>query len=382
MEVDVAVIGAGPAGSVIAALLASRGVSVAVLDRDRLPRDKVCGEFLSWDALPILDLIGLGGALDAAGSPVIGRCRVVGRRRTREFTLGPGARGVSRFLLDELLLSAAATAGAKRMDGTAAAAFSFDRGRWMVTLEAEEIQARAIVGAWGRWGRFDQHLRRAFVSDRTHRNFGFKRHYHGPHDPSVVELHSFRGGYAGVNRVERDRVNICGLVHAGRLSGQKERWDGLIAELRRESPSLDQLYALHQPAQENHLSSDPLIFRARLPVEQGIWMVGDASGVVDPLTGNGMAMAMQSALLAAPRLLRLLESPARRAALEAEYVREHRELFASRIRWSRTVAALLARPALLDAALAAAPGSAAGTALFDRTRATEAGLARLLTHWV
>src|SRR5262249_47356269 len=145
-SVDVAIVGAGPAGSTLAALLAQRGVAVALIDRDAFPRDKLCGEFLSYDALPILDALRVA----IADAPVIVRCRVVSRHRTWEFALPHSARGVSRLLLDDLLFRNAVAAGVTPITATA----------------TELPNAQVIVGAWGRWGRFDAQLARSFVRDR------------------------------------------------------------------------------------------------------------------------------------------------------------------------------------------------------------------------
>jgi flavin-dependent dehydrogenase len=377
---DVAIIGAGPAGSTLAALLAGRGVDVALYDRDVFPRDKLCGEFLSYDALPILEPLGVVDAIDRAGAPRIDRCRVVGTKRTYEFAFPHSARGVSRFYFDDLLLRTAGERGAKRRDGVTIASL-------------DEVDAKIVVGAWGRWGRFDQQLQRAFVRNRTRRNFGFKRHYvkdssslSGEARSPVlrrdsIELYSFRQGYLGVNAVEGGITNICGLVHASRLTGHKGRWDAFIETIRREEPRLEELYAKHEPAQDGYLSSEPVIFRARSAVEVGVFMIGDASGVIDPLTGNGMAMAIQSALLVAPFLLRLLETPAQRAAIEDEYRRAHRAMFIPRIAWSRRVAALLSRPRLLDAALATSRSPRVGELLLRHTRASREEMERRAGAW-
>ncbi|MEA2465351.1 MAG: hypothetical protein QOJ98_3098 [Acidobacteriota bacterium] len=367
IEVDVAIIGAGPAGSTLAALLAQRGARVALFDRDTFPRDKLCGEFLSYDALPILQPLGVLDAIDHAGAPRIERCRVVGSKRTYEFALPHAARGVSRLFLDDLLIRTAATAGAMRHDGT-------------TVTSLQDVNAKVTVGAWGRWGRFDQQLDRAFVRDRSHRNFGFKRHYRGT-QTNTIELYSFARGYLGVNSVEGGITNICGLVHASRLAGHKGRWDSFVETIRAEEPRLETLYSQHEPAQEHYLSSEPVIFRARSAVEGGVFMIGDASGVIDPLTGNGMAMAIQSALLAAPVLLRLLESPARRTELEIEYRARHRAFFAKRIAWSRRVALLLSRPRLLDLSLAALRTPRIGELFLARTRASHAEIERLAAAW-
>lgn len=369
---DVAIVGAGPAGSTLAALLAQRGARVALLDRDAFPRDKLCGEFLSYDALPILAPLGALAAIDEQRAPHIERCRVVGAHRTYEFALPHAARGVSRLFLDDLLLRIAERHGATRLDGTTATTLDATR--------VNDIDAKIVVGAWGRWGRFDQQLGRGFVRDRSRRNFGFKRHYRGTAS-NVIELYSFARGYLGVNSVEGGVTNICGLVHASRLAGHKGKWDAFIDTIRAEEPRLEELYARHEPAQENYLSSEPVIFRARSAVEGGVFMIGDASGVIDPLTGNGMAMAIQSALLAAPLLLRLLESPSRRASIEDQYRDAHRRFFSRRIAWSRRVAMLLSRPRLLDAALAATGSTRIGEMLLRKTRASREEVERMAADW-
>jgi flavin-dependent dehydrogenase len=366
---DVAIIGAGPAGSTLAALLARRGVDVAVFDRDAFPRDKLCGEFLSYDALPVLAPLGVLDAIDAAGAPRIERCRVIGSKRTYEFALPQAARGVSRMFFDDLLLRTAEASGAKRRDGE-------------TVTSLEHLDAKIIVGAWGRWGRFDQQLERGFVRDRSHRNFGFKRHYFSSTTrTNSIDLYSFRRGYLGVNAVEGNITNICGLVHASRLAGHKGRWDSFVESIRAEEPRLEELYAGHAAAQEHYLSSEPVIFRARSAVEGGVFMIGDASGIIDPLTGNGMAMAIQSALLVAPMLLQLVETPSRRAEIEARYRRAHRDFFASRIAWSRGVAKLLSRPRLLDAAMAAVRTRRAGEIFLQKTRGKVGVVEQLAEEW-
>jgi len=363
---DVAVVGAGPGGSTLAALLAMRGLSVALIERDTFPRDKLCGEFLSYDALPIVEALGI----DLDGAPAIDRCRVVSRHRTYEFAFPHAARGISRMKLDELLFRKAIALGATACDGQTATVVEQHR----VVTDRGEIKAKVVAGAWGRWGRFDQQLDRAFVHDRSHRNFGFKRHYRGPREIGIIELYSFARGYLGVSDVEEGITNICGLVHADRLAGHKGKWDSFIETIRAEEPRLEAMYCGFEPAQEHFLSSEPVIFRSRSAVEGGIFMIGDASGVIDPLTGNGMAMAIQSALVAAPYIVCALTD----RSAEDQYRQEHRRMFGKRIGWSRRVAALLSRPAMLDQSLRLARGPAIGAFLLRHTRAARDEMARLV----
>jgi len=386
-EVDVAVIGAGPAGSTLAALLAKSGISCAVIDRDRLPRDKVCGEFLSYDALPVLEWIGAAATVDSAGARRIRRCRIFGSSKPYEFDFPAEARGISRMQLDLLLLENAARHGATRMDGWTALRVERAGGRATLTLEARsgqtrEIRPRIVAGAWGRWGRFDKQLGRRFVSDTSHRHFGFKRHYRGiTADSDSVDLYAFRGGYLGVSAIEGGQTNICGLVHQERMAGMRGGWKGFVPSVAEESAPLRTLFATHQPDQEEFLTSEPVVFRAKEPAEGGILMIGDAAGIIDPLTGNGMAMAVQSALLAAFSIREILGGRERQL-VEKQYSQDYSDLFRSRIIWSRSAARILSHPRLLDLSLRIAGRSRMGERILSGTRARPGAVDGLLERWI
>ena len=173
---DVAIAGAGPAGATLAALLSERGISSVLVERDTFPRDKLCGEFLSYDALPILEHLGLMETIDREAAPRIDVCRVISGKAAWEFPLPHAARGVTRLLFDDLLLREAERRGATVLEGWTAT--DLDAGGVTISRddETKRIEAKVVVGAWGRWGRFDNRLGRAFVRDRSHRHFGFKRH--------------------------------------------------------------------------------------------------------------------------------------------------------------------------------------------------------------
>jgi flavin-dependent dehydrogenase len=381
VETGVAIIGAGPAGSTLAALLASRGIDVALIDRDLFPRDKLCGEFLSYDALPILDLLGAAGTIAQHGAAEIRVCRVLsaGGQRDLAFELPHAARGVSRLLLDETLFRTAVANGARAYDGWTAIALQAGRVTIARGEEQLELRTKVVAGAWGRWGRFDAQLGRPFVRDRVHRHFGFKRHYRADAAATSIDLLSFRDGYLGVSPVEGGVTNICGLVHADRLAGHRGRWDAFVDGLRGEAPHLERLFATHTPVQEEFLSSEPVIFRGKSPVVDGVVMIGDAAGIIDPLAGNGMAMGLQSALLAALTIARILGGAERVSSLET-YAERHREHFASRIRWSRLIGRLLSSPRLLEAALATRSATI-GRALTGRTRGSMDEVRMLVEEW-
>lgn len=386
LHYDVAIVGGGPGGATLAALLAKCGISVTVFDRDEFPRDKLCGEFLSYDALPVLDLIGLAPLLEEAGASRIRTCRLVGPRRTYSFALPREARGISRLRLDDMLLRRAGSLGASVHEGWTVDAVSRTADGFALHVrdaakEQHHVTAGLVVGAWGRWGRIDRQLERPFTRDMARRHFGFKRHYRaaagGPSTTSgTIDLYSFGRGYLGVNAVEGDDVNICGLVHASRLDGHRGGWETFVDNLPGEGEHFARLLGAHEPAQEHFLSSEPVIFAARSPVVSGILMVGDAAGLIDPLAGNGMAMAIQSALVAATLVVRHPELDA--DAIAVEYDTAYRRLFLDRIRWSRRVAWILSRPWLVDRATRLLRAPSIGSLLLARTRATDAQLAEMV----
>lgn len=390
---DVAIVGGGPGGATLAALLAQRGRSVVLFDRDQFPRDKLCGEFLSYDALAPLELIGLLEELDREGATEISRCRIVGPRGTYEFDLPRAARGISRLRLDAMLVRRAAELGATVREGWAVDAIRRTRDGFAIDARNREHEpqfatARIVAGAWGRWGRIDRQLERPFTRDMARRHFGFKRHYLpiASEAPSTatsrqhtIDLYSFPRGYLGVNGVEGGEVNICGLVHASALDGLRGGWETFVDSLPREGEHLRRLFASHEPAQTQFLSSEPVIFAARSPAVNGILMVGDAAGIIDPLAGNGMAMAIQSALAAASIIVRRTSDDPEDIA--AEYDATYRGFFLDRIRWSRRVAKFLSRPQLVDAATRFVRMPSIGSLFLAKTRATDAQVAQMVKAW-
>lgn len=385
-QYDVAIVGAGPAGSTLAALLAARGLSVALVERDVFPRDKLCGEFLSYDALPVLEAMGILDRIDGRGAQRITSCAVVGERHRFQFDFPTAARGISRLALDEILFRRATELGAEPLEGWTANSIERRGDGFTIALsregESRHLEAAVAVGAWGRWGRMDLQLGRAFTKDQSTRHFGFKRHYisRDARAASTIELHAFDRGYLGVSSVEGNVTNICGLVHDSRLSGHRGGWDAFVADLKRGSPRLHELFDTHEPA-GSFLSSDPVIFTAKRPVENGVVLIGDSAGLIDPLTGNGMAMGIQSALIAAP-FIAALAAAGPRAETERSYAAAYATFFSSRISWSRRVAFMLSRPRLLERAMTILPGPAAGRIFLRKTRGDASDIEHRARQWL
>jgi flavin-dependent dehydrogenase len=301
---DVVVIGAGLAGSAVACRLARAGRAPLMLERDPQPRHTVCGEFVSIEAQA--ELARLGADLDRSGASRITALRLVHGAAVAEADLPFMGRGLSRKVLDEALRAEAVRAGARLVRG--AAVRSLMAGPAVISLDAGrlgEIRARTVFLASGKHDirgakRLDRRARDDFIAFKTHLALTARQHaaLNG-----VVELVLFGGGYAGLQLIEDGRANLCLLVTRSRFDRAGRSWEALLAALCREAPPLaerlDGASALLDRPLAVYQIPYGFLHRPRPSDAQGLFRLGDQVGVIPSLTGDGMAIALHSARLAA-----------------------------------------------------------------------------------
>ncbi len=416
---DVCVVGAGPAGSALAARLADRGLAVVLVERDAFPRDKLCGEFLSPEAVARLDDLGCRAALAALRPPPVTSARIT---LPSGFALDaplPGVGwGLSRLALDAALAAHARRRGVVLLEGVTAAAVRpaaagldvvvAPTGAGAAAPERRAIRAGLVVGAYGRWNRLDRAARRAgpppaagFVGLKRH--FGLAAGAAGAATAAAldgrVELHAFDGGYCGLTRIEGGAVNACLLVArrvVGRAAGAgggplgdgggprgaggdglagAARWDAVVGAAGRANPALGARLAglVAAPDSAVHAVS-PVPFDTGDRGGSDCLFVGDAAGMIPPLAGDGQAMALEGALLLAEQLAGALApgawlDAAARARLAAAWDGAWRRAFGRRMRLARALQPLLLSPRRAEPAarvVAAVPGAAAWLARATR----------------
>lgn len=344
-QCDVAILGGGPAGSALAALLSRAGRRPVLLERDRFPRRKVCGEFLSMEAQGLLARIGCLDSMRALGPADIERARFfTPAGHAAEFPLGATAWGLSRWAFDAVLFRHAQSCGVAAFEGANVIALKAAGGSTRLEIDLGNqgepprrvtLEAGMVVDARGR---------PPASAGAGPLFIGYKRHYRpkpgfSPYDVlrGAVEVHLFPGGYCGLNAVEGGALNVCLLARSDWLAALgSPQWDGVAQAMADCSPSLRRRLEALTPEGPPSAVARVRISAPEAPLSL---TVGDASGMIAPLCGDGQAMALESALLLSDLMSRTEPS-----LLLGEWARMWHRQFASRIRLGRALQTLLLRP--------------------------------------
>jgi flavin-dependent dehydrogenase len=235
-----------------------------------------------------------------------------------------------------------------------------------------ELWARSVIAAHGKRSNLDRVLARPFLDRRTP-YLALKAHFHGPRLPGRIELHIFPGGYCGLSEIEGGQANLGLLVReeAFRAAGGSGPFavDHFIAWLGGQDQRLAGWLGQATRLDKRWLSIAQVSFQPKEPVVGDVLMTGDAAGLIAPLAGDGIAMALRGGELAAGFVLRYLDGRLSAAALRRDYAASWQQEFVPRLRLGRWLQALLLQPQLAGLALrllTGAPGL--GRTLVLKTR--------------
>jgi flavin-dependent dehydrogenase len=252
-------------------------------------------------------------------------------------------------VLDETLARRARQAGAEVREGTKAAAIEGTlRDGFRLELRAasgaSSLRAWSVIAAHGRRGALDRALRRPFLR-RPHPFLALKNHFQGPPLPRGVELHAFPGGYCGISEIEDGVANVCLLAHESAFRGPDVA--AFLGWMREQNRELREWLSRATPLRERWLSTGQIPFARKGPLVGDVLMAGDAAGLIVPLVGDGIAMALESGRLAATRIAAFLDGRLSAERLRRRYSGDWSREFGARLVFSRALQALMLRPRLL-----------------------------------
>lgn len=326
---DVLIIGGGLAGLINAIVLSKAGKKILLVERKTYPFHRVCGEYISNETLPFLASLDISPQEWGASS--INHVQVSAPSGTLlSMPLDLGGFGISRYTLDYNLYIKAQQLQATIITGTSVEDVNFSDDSFSVTLSDQTIHtARFVIGAYGKRAKLDKQLNRNYIHTRSP-YVGVKYHIRTDFPTNYIALHNFKDGYCGLSAVEEDKYNLCYLT-----TRENIRKSGSIEEMERSivqrNPFLRHIFNNAEFLFEKPEVINEVSFAPKTAVENHILMSGDTAGMITPLCGNGMAMAIHSAKLLSGLLIAADQQKWPRKKLEATYTQQWKGLFAKRV---------------------------------------------------
>lgn len=352
-QYDLIVVGAGPAGSACAITAARAGAKVLLLEKDRFPRQKVCGEFVSSESLGLLHGFLEDGRFQSC--PKVVSSRIFLDNKILNLPVSPAAQSIPRFDLDPALFAAAQNAGVTAHEGLSVLEVQRKEVFHVRTSESS-YSARAFVNATGRWSKLTQ-----FDVAGKDKWIGLKAHFTETSPPQTVDLYFFPGGYCGVTPVGKNSVNACAMVRADAAH--------VLEDVFTKEPRLFQRSRNWQ-ALFPTVTTSPLYFREPETELEGMFLAGDAAGFIDPFAGDGISLALQSGTLAAQSIIPFLRRSYSLEQAHRQYQSVYSKRFAPAFRNAARLRSALSAPKWFrTAALAFAAMPGVGKMLVRRTRA-------------
>ena len=335
---DVLIIGGGLAGLTAAIHLSQKNLKVTLIEKSAYPRHKVCGEYISNEILPYLKW--LGADVSELNPTKISNFEFTtngGKAATTKLPLG--GFGISRYTLDDFLYQKALSANCTIIKENVTNV-SFSDDLFTVTTSDQTVTAKIVLGAFGKRSNVDQVLDRNFFTKKSPW-LAVKAHYSGNINDDVVALHNFSGGYCGVSKVENDIINICYLADYATFKQYKNIEDYQKNVLYK-NKHLKNVFENSTLLFDKPLTISQISFDKKKAVENHILMIGDTAGLIHPLCGNGMAMAIHSAKIASELILEYFADKKKsRNELEKKYIKEWNNHFGKRIFMGRMLAKIL-----------------------------------------
>ncbi len=347
---DVILIGGGLAGLTAAIHLAQNGRAVCLIEKAKYPHHKVCGEYVSNEVVPYLQSLGVSLSENSVVIDSLQLSTVTGQHL--ELNLPLGGFGISRYAFDHLLFQRARQLGVEFVFEAATSITFHENSFECIAATGKKYQAEIVIGAFGKRSQLDKKLKRDFMN-RKSSWLGVKCHYEYSDLPNNrVALHNFQGGYGGLSRTETGAVNFCYLASYESFKRYKNI-DCFNTGVVRQNPFLDRFLAEAKPVFDAPLSIAQISFEEKKPIENHIIMCGDAAGLIHPLCGNGMAMAIHSAKIASERILQYFDEESYdRARLEFDYETAWKAAFTKRLSTGRRLQAVLLNESISKIAMA------------------------------
>lgn len=344
---DVVIAGGGLAALVSGIILGRNGYKVLLLEKKNFPFHKVCGEYVSNEILGFL--VSLGFDPFKYGASRISKLRISDSKGfVIEAKLDLGGFGLSRYTMDYALVNIARDSGVEIIDGSRVENIGFSGNEFQVESSSGNFNSTFVIGAYGKRDLLDKRLGRKFIDKHTG-YIGVKYHISTDYPSDEIGLYHFNGGYCGIVKIEQSKYNLCYLYKRS----ETEKF-ATIGELEEKvvfgNPILKNIFSRSQFISKTPEVINEICFDKKECVANHILYCGDSAGLITPLCGNGMAMAVNGAVILTSVLMSA--SPGEgvsfelRSKIEDDYRKLWKTEFSNRLLRGRQLQRLAVKPVL------------------------------------
>ena len=338
-DFDIAVVGGGLAGLALSIQCADAGYQTILFEKETYPFHKVCGEYISNESLPFLEKIGV--PISSWGLSNINELKISAPNgNAYQFSLPLGGFGVSRFKLDEYLYRIALSKGVTVMTGTKVHDIIFKKDGFEIKTDQGVYYSKLAAGSFGKRSNLDIHMSRPFAKAKPNalNNFiGVKYHIRYPHPINQIALHNFNNGYCGIEVIENGDCCLCYLTTAENLKKSGNSIPSLEENILWKNPLLKDIFRNAEFIYKKPFTISQVSFEKKSQIEDHLLCVGDAAGMITPLCGNGMSMALHGSKIAFQNIDYYFKNQQDRTVLESDYEQQWKKQFANRIFAGRTL---------------------------------------------
>ncbi len=336
---DLAIVGGGLAGLALSIQAARAGFKTILFEKDRYPFHRVCGEYISLESWKFLESLGLN--LSDSDLPIIKNLLVSSPSgNSMQLALPLGGFGISRYKIDHDLAMLAKDAGVQVLEATKVDEIVFDGPYHILQSSAGEFKARVCCAATGKRSNLDLKWKRPFAKRKANKlnNFiGVKYHVRMNNQPELISLHNFKDGYCGISAIENSTACLCYLTTAANLASNGNSIKKMENSVLCKNPFLKRIFNEAEFLFDQPIVISQISFEKKSQIEDHTLMLGDAAGMITPLCGNGMSMALHASKLAYSEIESFLKDKNDRAQMEERYSTQWKAYFASRLRVGRSI---------------------------------------------
>jgi menaquinone-9 beta-reductase len=350
---DSAIIGGGLAGLSLAIQLSRQGHSVILFEKEKYPFHKVCGEYISLESWDFLENLGLD--LDELQVSMITKLQVsTVSGKLLQQNLPLGGFGISRYKIDAVLAEIAKQNGVTILENCPVREIKFENDSFHINSANGVFGAKTAAGCYGKRSKIDVQWKRPFTQNsksKLNNYIGVKYHVRSIHRRDTIALHLFHGGYCGIVKVEGDVHCLCYLTTAANLLASGNNIKKMESALLRENPFLEKIFSEAEFLWDQPLVISQISFDEKTQVENHMLMVGDAAGMITPLCGNGMSMALHGSKLAAEKISDFLIGDIHRDEMEKSFVKEWKKHFSRRLSMGRRIQKMFGNEFLISSVI-------------------------------